>query len=78
MSFVKVKVRASSKKDEVVKTGEDSFIITVRSEPKRGEANDSVISLLSSFLGIPASDLAIIKGRRSPSKIIFIREQKND
>lgn len=74
MSFVKVKVKTSAKKDEVIRTGVDSFIVSVRSEPKLGEANESVLDLLSSFLEVPRAKLKIVKGSRSPSKIISIRE----
>lgn len=76
MSFIKVRVKPSSKKDEVIRMGEDSFLVSVRSEPRLGEANESVISLLSSFLNIPAHKFKIVKGGKSPSKIILVREEK--
>lgn len=74
MYFIKVKVKTSSKKDEVVRSGEDAFLVSVRSKPKLGEANKSIVDLIASFIGVPRSKLKIIKGSRSPSKIILIRD----
>ncbi|TFG35953.1 MAG: DUF167 domain-containing protein [Parcubacteria group bacterium] len=70
--LIKVKVFPKSKKEEVVKKSEDSFEIRTKEKPERGEANESAIALLASFLKITRKKIRIIKGSKQRNKIFRI------
>ena len=72
--LIKVKVFPKSKKEEFIKKNEDSFIIKIKEKPIEGEANKSVINLLSSHFNIPSKKFRIIKGSKTRNKIIEIHE----
>jgi hypothetical protein len=74
MRFIKVKVIADANKNEVRPHGEDSFEVSVRSAPERGEANAQLSVLLGRHMGISPAKLRIVKGHRSKSKILEIWE----
>jgi hypothetical protein len=70
--LIKVKVFPNSKKEEVRKKSEDSFEIKVQAKPIRGEANEAVVNILSSFLKVPKSNVKLIKGFKQRNKIFEI------
>lgn len=70
----KVKVFPCAKKEEVLRTAEDSFEVKVKEKPEKGMANKAVLRALSSFLGLPLKKARIIKGFRRKNKIIEINE----
>jgi len=71
--YIKVKVFPDSKKNEVIKKSEDTYIVYTKTEAERGQANESVQKLLSEFLHIPLHKIHIVKGTKSPSKIFEIK-----
>ena len=68
--FYKIRAKTEAKKNEVIKLNEDTFESSVKEKPEQGRANDLIIELLSKYLDIPAKRFKIIKGSKSPSKII--------
>lgn len=70
---IHVKVKPSSRTEQVLQE-RDSFIVKVREPPKEGKANEAVIKLLAEYLGIPQSQVRILSGFGSRSKIIEIEE----
>jgi uncharacterized protein (TIGR00251 family) len=68
---IKVKVEPDSKTGEVSREG-DSFIIKVKEPPKEGKANQAVIKLPAEHFGVPQSQVRIISGFRSRSKVAEI------
>lgn len=70
--LIKVRVFPKSKKEEIVRKSEDSFEIRIKEKPERGEANDSAIALLSSYLKISEKSIRIIKGSKQRNKIMKI------
>ncbi len=66
--FVKVKVKQS--RQRVEKFGEGNLIVSVHSLPVDGKANAEVLELVSKYLQKPKSELKIISGIKSRTKII--------
>jgi uncharacterized protein YggU (UPF0235/DUF167 family) len=72
MQFIKLKVYPNSKKNRIIKKAQDSYEIWVKQKAKRGEANASVLKLLSDKTNIALNRLKIIKGANIPNKIVKI------
>ena len=71
--LIRVKVTAKAKKDDVKEVKEGLFEIRVREKKEAGLANRKMLSILAGYFGLPEKKIKIIKGHRSPSKIIDIR-----
>jgi uncharacterized protein YggU (UPF0235/DUF167 family) len=65
-----VRVRTNARKNEIRKTGENSFAISVTVPPVDGKANDKVIELIAGFLGTPKRKVTIIRGLTSKRKVV--------
>ncbi len=74
--FLKIKAFPDSKKEEVVEKGADKFWIYVKAPASRGLANEAVLSLLAKHLSVPLNKIRLIKGARTPSKIVEIINQE--
>lgn len=71
--FIKVKVTPESKKDEIVKKSEDSYVIKVKEKAEGGRANLRVKEILCSYFKISPFKLILVKGGRQPNKIFEIK-----
>jgi hypothetical protein len=72
----KVKVLPSSKGQSVRALGDDSLVVEVKSPPSEGRANSECLEVLARFLGCDTRALRILRGGRSPHKIIeWIKER---
>ena len=70
-----VYIKTGVKHRESVQQNEDgSLIVTTHSKPNNGEANKSLISLLSDYFSIPKTRISIISGHKSYKKIVEIIE----
>jgi uncharacterized protein (TIGR00251 family) len=69
---IKVRVKARSSREEVVKSG-DEYVVHVRAAPVEGKANEAVIRLLAQKFGVPRSSVKISSGLTGRTKIIEIR-----
>lgn len=72
--YLKVKVKANSKREELVKISENTFEISVREKAERNMANNRVLEILSFELKIPINKIRIINGHQSPTKLISISD----
>ncbi len=72
--YLKVKVKAGRRQEEVKRVNENTFEISVKEEAKRNMANNRILEILSSELKIPINKVRIINGHQSPSKLISILE----
>ncbi len=70
--LIKLKVKAGSRKEAVLRRGEDSYEISVRAPAERGLANHAALAALGAALGVEAKRLRIIKGSTSPAKIVQV------
>lgn len=71
--LIKVRVKAGARNESLEKVA-DRYDISVREKSEGGMANARVLSLLARELGVSQKKLLIIKGQRSPSKTIQVRE----
>jgi uncharacterized protein (TIGR00251 family) len=72
---IQVKVKPNSRTEELSQEG-DSFIVKVKEPPKEGKANQAVIKLLAEHFGVARSQVRILSGFRSRSKVVEVsREQ---
>jgi uncharacterized protein (TIGR00251 family) len=71
---IQVKVKPSSKTDEIGQEG-DSFIVQVKESPREGKANQAVIRLLAEHFSVPKSQVRILSGFRSRNKVIEVVEE---
>ncbi len=70
--YIKVKVVAGAKKEQVVKNSPNSYSISVREPAERNLANGRVMELVALDMGIPKGKIRIVSGHHSPSKILSI------
>ena len=71
--FIKVKVFPKSKKEKIFKKTEDTFEISVKEKPIRGEATRAVRKVLSSYFKVPEKDIRLVRGFKTRNKIFEIR-----
>ncbi len=70
--FIKVRVVAGVKKEEVKKKGEDTYLISVREPAERNMANRRVCEIVASLFEINVKSVRIISGYQSPNKILSV------
>ncbi len=75
--YIKVKVTAGSKKEEIKKKNKDTYLISVKEPAERNMANKRVCELMSSVLRVSVKNIRIISGHQSPSKILSINLPEN-
>ena len=71
--YIKVKVHADEKRENLIKKSENSYEIWVKAPAKEGRANEQVRKLLAQYLKIESKKLFLIKGAQCPSKIFEIK-----
>jgi len=74
MSYLKVKVHAGEKKNQLVEKSSDTYEIWVKAPAEQGRANEAVRTVLADHLGIAENRLSLIKGATSPAKIFLLRD----
>jgi uncharacterized protein (TIGR00251 family) len=65
-------VPGSSRKNQIVGWLGDALKIKVTAPPEKGKANEAVVGLIATTLGISTDDIEIESGHSSPSKIVAI------
>ncbi|MEM0215607.1 MAG: DUF167 domain-containing protein [Archaeoglobaceae archaeon] len=68
---IAVRVKPNSKKSKVEKVGEE-YVVSVRSLPVEGRANDEVIEVLADYFKVSKSKIRIVSGIKSKKKIVEI------
>ncbi len=70
--LINVKVKPKAKKEYVKKVSDNEFEVAVNEPPEEGRANRRVIELLAEYLNVSKSNISIIKGEKSKSKILKV------
>ncbi len=70
--YVKVRVTAGAKKEQVMRKSETEFAILVREPAARNLANKRVRELLSGAYGVPLGSVRLVSGHHAPSKIFAV------
>jgi len=66
-----VDVKAGSDRDAVEETGEGSYLVHVKAQPKKGKANAAVAKLLKRELG---TRVYLVAGHTSSRKVFEVEE----
>jgi uncharacterized protein (TIGR00251 family) len=75
--LLKVYLQPKASKNEIVGPYRDGIKVRITAPPIEGKANKSLIQFLSKELGIPPSQVEIIKGQRAREKTLSISGIKN-
>ena len=67
-----VRVRPGAPRDEVVGFDGEVLRVKVRARPQEGQANAAMLRLLADTLGVRMSDLRLVRGRASRTKIVIV------
>ncbi len=71
--LLKVKVRPSSGKDEILAFKEpDSLEVSLRAKPEKNEANIALCKFLANFFGKRVEAIKILQGRTSQKKVLSV------
>jgi uncharacterized protein (TIGR00251 family) len=68
---IRIRVKPNSRTVELNREG-DSFVAKVKEPPKEDKANQAVIKLLAEHFGVPQSQVRILSGFRSRSKVVEV------
>ncbi len=70
--YIRVRVQAGAKKENVGVLSENNFKISVREKPLQNLANRRIIELIASYFKTSIKSVHIISGHHSPSKILSV------
>ncbi len=70
--LIKLRVHPDSKRSELRRKAADHYEVWVKEPAERGRANAACLALLGRELGVPAGRIRIVKGGKSPSKIVEV------
>ena len=72
---IKVKVKPNSTKSQVVYNEvEDFYLVSVKSSPESGKANDETTKLLAKYFDLPITSISLMSGGKSRYKIFNIEQ----
>jgi len=70
--YIKVKVQAGAKKEDLKQKNKDTYIISVKEKAERNMANKRVCALMASLFDVSVRNVRIVNGHQSPSKMLSI------
>ncbi len=65
-------VKANARQEKVARGEGGELLLWVRAPAREGRANKAVVELLSRYLGVPKSRIAVLKGQTARNKIIDV------
>ena len=71
-SGVRVRVQPKASRNEILGFQGDVLRIRVTAPPDRGKANEALVELLASTLGVARSKVRVLKGHGSRNKMVAI------
>ena len=74
MIYIRVKVEARDKKEEIKQISEDHFEIKVKEKAERNMANKKVLEIVADYFQIPKGKVRIVNGHQSPSKLLVLEK----
>ena len=69
--FIKIKVKTGSRTEKVEKKADDLYFVSVKEEAERNMANRRVLRIMREMF--PGKSVKLVKGQKSPSKMIEVR-----
>jgi hypothetical protein len=70
--ILRVKVKPGAREEGILGVRGGELVVSVRAAPEKGKANAEVVRLLSVFLGIPRSGIAMKSGAGSSHKLFIV------
>ncbi|GIV34820.1 MAG: UPF0235 protein [Chitinophagales bacterium] len=72
MKKVRVKARASVRKNSIRKLDENYYLVCVTEAPEKGKANEAIQKMLARELNIAYTKITLLKGHKSRDKLFVI------
>jgi len=72
MVRLRLRVSPGARRPAVVGRHGDAWKVRVTAAPERGAANEAVIDLLATSLGVERADVALVAGRTARDKVVEI------
>jgi uncharacterized protein len=69
---LRLRVRPGASRSQVVGRHGEAWKVDVVAPPERGKANEALLALLATTLGIPRSRIEIVAGRGSREKTVVV------
>jgi len=69
---IEIHLQPGAKRNEIVGFREGVLYAKVTALPQKGRANRALLELMAETLGIPKSDVEIIRGQSSRSKVVAV------
>jgi uncharacterized protein YggU (UPF0235/DUF167 family) len=69
--LLKIKVKTGSRTEKVEKKAEDLYFVSIKEKAERNMANKRILEIMRSLY--PNQSVKLVKGQRSPAKIIEVR-----
>jgi uncharacterized protein YggU (UPF0235/DUF167 family) len=70
--YVKVRVTAGARREDIELVSNHHYRVSVREKPLENLANRRVTELVARQYGVAINKVRIVKGHRSPSKILAV------
>jgi uncharacterized protein (TIGR00251 family) len=70
---LRIRIQPRSSRECIDGVRDGRLLVRVAAPPVEGAANDSLIRLLSHALGVPKSDVSLLRGVKSRHKDVLIR-----
>jgi uncharacterized protein len=70
-----VRVTPRASRNEIAGSREGALLIRVTAPPVEGAANDAVVRVLATALGLPPSEIRIERGGQARQKVVSVPEQ---
>jgi uncharacterized protein (TIGR00251 family) len=70
--IINIRVQPGASKNAVAGRVGDYFKLRLTAAPERGKANQAVVELLADVLGIPKSNIEVIRGQTARQKAIAV------
>ncbi len=71
---IRLKVTPNAQKNKIIGWIDDSLKIKIAAQPQKGKANKELIKFLAKEWGISRSNILILKGKKSRTKLIQIND----
>jgi uncharacterized protein YggU (UPF0235/DUF167 family) len=70
--YIRVHAHPGARKERVVRESESTFLISVKEPAERNMANGRIREILAEELGIPVTQIRLLTGHRSSSKMYSV------
>lgn len=73
---ITVRIKLNKSKEGVEKISETEFVVYTKKPAVEGKANEDIVKQLASYFKVSKTNSYIVKGAKSKTKVIEIRDKK--